>query len=238
MNLLWSITDYKNAQMHPIYLSHVSAWHGHIPFAFFITELLQPKIFVELGVHAGDSYIAFCQGLGEAKFERAYGIDTWEGDEHSGAYSPKIYEDLKKINDEHFPFSALVKERFEKAVSFFEDGSINLLHLDGCHTYEAVSRDIEMWRPKMADDGVMLLHDTIVPEFGVRKVWGELKRTAMTYDFYHSNGLGVALVGDKYNETLAELCLLNAHSEGQWVRGYFELLAERVNGIRTGRESN
>jgi hypothetical protein len=34
-NLPFKITEYMNATMHPLYLSNVRAWHGHVPFAFF-----------------------------------------------------------------------------------------------------------------------------------------------------------------------------------------------------------
>jgi hypothetical protein len=236
--LTFRITEYQNATMHPVYLSNVRAWHGHVPFAFFITELLQPKLFVELGVHAGDSYCAFCQGLGEAKFAKAFGIDTFEGDEHSGSYSPKVYEDLKQINESLFPFSTLLKERFETAVEKFQDGSIGLLHVDGCHTYEAVSRDVEMWRPKLAKDGIVLFHDTqaVFEGFGVHKFWKELKQDKIPcFDFYHSSGLGMAILGESPHELLTELCQQNSYSEGEWVRNYFELLAERIHAVRNAR---
>ncbi|MEM2086648.1 MAG: hypothetical protein QXF06_04495 [Archaeoglobaceae archaeon] len=39
------------------------SWDKHIPFAFFITELHRPRIFVELGVHKGNSFSGFCQFL-------------------------------------------------------------------------------------------------------------------------------------------------------------------------------
>lgn len=241
MNLPWQITEYKNALMRPIYLSSVSAWHGHVPFAFFITELLKPKVFVELGVHAADSYFAFCQGLDAVgPPSKAFGVDTFMGDEHSGAYAQSVYPDVAKMNAEMFPFSTILKERFETACEKFEDGEINLLHLDGCHTYEAVSRDVEMWLPKMATNGVMLLHDTVVREggFGVWERWEKMKKTFPCYDFFHSNGLGMALVGPEQPDLLTGLCHLSTHSEGEWARAYFELLAERVNAIRMGRESN
>jgi predicted O-methyltransferase YrrM len=160
VNLLWKMTEYKNALMAPIYLSQVSAWHGHIPFAFFISEVIRPSIMVELGVHNGDSYIAFLQGLQAAgEPGKAYGIDTWIGDEHSGLYPEHVYPQLKALHDPVFGhFSTLLRETFEEANAHFADGTIDLLHIDGCHTYEAVSRDLEMWLPKVSPRGVVLLH--------------------------------------------------------------------------------
>ncbi len=40
----------------PDRLTNVASWHTHIPFAFWCIENLQPRVFVELGTHRGDSY--------------------------------------------------------------------------------------------------------------------------------------------------------------------------------------
>src|SRR5579875_2066280 len=58
-----------------------SAWHEHIPFAMYAVGAFRPRVLVELGAHAGDSYCAFCQAVMEEGLEtRCYAIDTWEGD--------------------------------------------------------------------------------------------------------------------------------------------------------------
>ena len=64
----------------PDYLD-ISAWIEHIPFAFWIVEVLKPKTVVELGVHNGVSYFSFCQAVKTLNADTAcYGIDTWKGD--------------------------------------------------------------------------------------------------------------------------------------------------------------
>src|SRR5438874_73447 len=47
----------------PDRVSGISSWHEHIPFAFFALDAVAPRVLVELGTHAGDSYLAFCQGV-------------------------------------------------------------------------------------------------------------------------------------------------------------------------------
>ena len=195
----------------PQRLTDVTSWHEHIPFAFTIVQMLKPKIFVELGTHKGDSYCAFCQAVSTLGLDTAcYAVDTWEGDEHSGFYGPGILEELKTYHDSRYKgFSQLIQSRFEEALDYFSDGSIDLIHIDGCHTYDAIKHDFEEWLPKMSQCGVVLFHDINVHEreFGVWKFWVEVAEHYPCFEFKHGNGLGVLAVGAEVQEEL--LTLLN-----------------------------
>lgn len=172
------------------------AWIGHIPFAAWIVQQTSPRVFVELGTHSGNSYFSFCQSVAEHGLAaQCHAVDTWLGDEHSGRYGEEIFAEVDAYNRQHYAaFSRLWRMRFTEALEHFPPASIDLLHIDGYHTYEAVRNDFETWLPKLAPGAVVLFHDIVVRErdFGVWKYWGELKEEYPRHiDFLHCSGLGV-----------------------------------------------
>ncbi|HEU0151717.1 MAG TPA: glycoside hydrolase family 99-like domain-containing protein [Arenimonas sp.] len=209
-----------------------SAWTGHVPFAFWITEALAPEVLVELGTHHGTSFLAFCQAVAARRLgTRAFAVDTWQGDEHAGFYGEDVYEQLQGIVGAKYPaFARLMRMRFDDAIAAFEDGSIDLLHIDGLHTYEAVRHDFESWLPKLSRRGVVLFHDIAVRErgFGVWRLWDELAARYPAFGFRHTHGLGVLLVGDQAPEALQALCRLRGSADEAAVERAFEALGQRV----------
>ena len=208
--MLFNPLNYPICFDKPRRLTDITSWHEHIPFAFTIVQMLKPKIFVELGTHKGDSYCAFCQAVSTLGLDTAcYAVDTWEGDEHAGFYGSDILAELKTYHDSKYKgFSQLIQTRFEEALDYFSDGSIDLIHIDGCHTYDAVKHDFEAWLPKMSQRGVVLIHDINVHEreFGVWKFWGEVTERHPSFEFKHGHGLGVLAVGTEVpKEVLAFL---------------------------------
>src|SRR6478672_1923075 len=179
----------------PMRLVEPTSWVPHIPFAFWLIDALRPRTVVELGTHSGNSFSAFAQAVQVLGLESAcYAVDTWKGDEHSGVYGEEVFQEWSSFHDPHFgSFSRLVRSTFDDALTKFGEGSIDLLHIDGYHTYEAVRHDFESWLPKLSARGVVLFHDIDVRErdFGVWKLWEEITEKHLYFEFVHGPGLGV-----------------------------------------------
>ena len=47
----------------PKSLVYPYSWAGHLHFAYWLIKEINPKIFVELGTHSGNSYFSFCQSI-------------------------------------------------------------------------------------------------------------------------------------------------------------------------------
>lgn len=186
-----------------------SAWLEHGPFAFWLIDQIRPRNFVELGTHNGFSYFCVCQavqrlGIGTA----CYALDSWEGDDHAGFYGSEVFQSVSAISAAQYSgISTLMKGYFSEGLPYFPDGSIDLLHIDGRHGYEDVLEDFESWRPKLSDRAVVLFHDTNVREreFGVWRLWNQLKTQFPSFGFLHGHGLGVLAVGPEVPEGLRPL---------------------------------
>jgi predicted O-methyltransferase YrrM len=205
-------------------------WIGHIPFAFEVIGRLRPRVVVELGTYSGSSFAAFCQAMEAAGVEgQCYGIDLWEGDVHMGKFDDSLYREISDYVHERYPrIGVLVREEFDRASHQFEDGSIDLLHIDGTHTYEAVSNDFHTWLPKMSPRGVVLFHDVNVnyentgpssEKFGVRRFFDEVKQRYPHLEFDHCWGLGMLVVGADPPASIQELVACAGDGD---VRRFFE----------------
>lgn len=159
-----------------------SAWSGHFPFAYWLVQALNPLLTVELGVDYGASLIAL------ARYNKGYtcGIDWFQGDDQTGQRDTEqiVIDNIRKSG---VPFIYVIKSTFDEMAAQWTRG-IDLLHIDGHHTYEDVKNDFTKWSPHVRSGGVILFHDTVSFD-GPRRVFQEIEWPK--FNFTHSAGLGV-----------------------------------------------
>lgn len=208
-----------------------SAWLDHVPFGMLIIDLLRPQQIVELGTHTGVSYCAFCQAVKVLEIDaRAYAIATWQDDSQTGLVGDEVLQELRTYHDPLYAsFSRLVQSSFDDAVKHFSEKSIDLLHIDGDHSYAAVKHQWERWLPKMSDRGIVLVHGTNRREADceVWRLWEEMKPQYRHFEFIHGQGLGVVLVGTDVPAPVEEW-LTAAGQKPSPVRDLFAQLGQRL----------
>lgn len=218
-----------------------STWVDHMAFAYDLVECIRPRVVVELGTYNGLSFFTFCQSMKENDVEgMCYAVDTWEGDSHTGGYDTTIIDDVRAHAREHYRgITYLMQMYFNEAVQHFDDESIDLLHVDGLHTYEAVKEDFETWYPKVRPGGIILFHDieARMKDYGVWKFWGELEAQHETFNFLHGFGLGVLRKegGQRESQQLLELMFHSRPGEQQKLRQLYVHASHYMDTRRKAR---
>lgn len=214
----------------PSLLDWRSAWLTHLPFAAWAIAAARPQALAELGVHHGISFCAFAEEMQRQGIQgTCLGVDTFAGDKHAGYYGGSVLERLRAHHDSRYGgFSRLVQATFDEAAATVADGSLDLLHIDGLHTYDAVRHDFETWLPKLSSRGIVLFHDTQErqQDFGVWRFWAEVSADRPAFEFHHGHGLGVLAVGPDMPDAVRPLFTASA-TEADQIRALFAALGER-----------
>ncbi|MCU6796584.1 class I SAM-dependent methyltransferase [Paenibacillus sp. WQ 127069] len=210
MKWIFHNPDFAYVCYHPTILN-ISAWLGHRHFAYDLIRFMKPDTLVELGTHWGASFFSFCQAVADDDQVQTdcYAVDSWEGDPHAGLYTNEVYATVSRVTEQLYaPKASLIRKTFDEAANDFENETVQILHIDGYHTYEAVSHDYHTWLPKVAPNGIVLFHDIscYFKDFGVHQFWDQLKVQYPHIEFTHSWGLGVLFpkgVDARFQEVLA-----------------------------------
>lgn len=172
-------------------------WFGHRWFVYDLMRYRAPETVVELGTHYGPSFFAMCQAVKDGGLPtHLHAVDTWEGDPHAGTYGAEVFETFEHVLHAAYAGVGVTLHRtlFSEALLQIVDESVDLLHIDGFHSYEAAQGDFESWLPKLAPNAVVLFHD-VAPEtgYGSADYWRDLSAQHPGFAFPHSFGLGVLL---------------------------------------------
>lgn len=120
-------------------------------------------VIVEIGSWQGRSTIWLARGSRAGAGRPVYAVDPHTGSpEHHDRYGEVWTFDLFRENVERAGVSDLVRplvQTSEEAAAAFDE-PVEVLFIDGDHSYEAVCRDWDLWTPKLVEGGWVVLHDT------------------------------------------------------------------------------
>ena len=128
-------------------------WRAYLEFieAYFRNRNIDKPIIVEIGVHGGNQKRFYTELLGY---------------EHIGIDIAAKYSKPDILGDSHAP------ETVERLKEKLNSRPINLLFIDGDHSYAGVKGDYGFYAPLV--ENIIALHDIDYYRKSVSKFWGEL----------------------------------------------------------------
>jgi hypothetical protein len=222
----------------PSRLGDLGSWSGHLPFVNDLIACLRPSLLVALGVRDVEFYFGICQAVEDTGVScKCYAVDTWQGHRKRANDDDTVFTEVHDYNQRHYgSFSTLLRTTFDEAKGSFGDGTVDLLLIDGAHTYEAGRQDFENWFPKVRPGGIVLLHATAARDADsqVWKLWEEMVSRYPHLEFHHSGGLGVLQKPDApgVSSDALEAVLSSSTSNHDFVRHYYALQAELLDRRR------
>jgi len=141
--------------------------------AYMLIAERKPKVFVEIGSHAGGTLCVYA----DACTPRATVIAIDAGTRRQRKFLKRALGALKAEGyNAHWVRGISQDPETVNAVFELHGGKIDLLHIDGSHKLDAVLCDWQSYSGYMADDGIVLFHDIHALKQGTRAAWDQIKQ--------------------------------------------------------------
>ena len=234
----WVVSDprYDANQLNP--KLKFAYWEGHRDFAYDLLQFVRPERLVELGSQYGCSLFTFCQAVRDFKLNTEINaVDMWSGDIGAEITGEEVYALVQKTAATYYPEVNLhlFQMCFDDARPNFADNSIDILHIDGGHTFEDVEHDFTTWLPKLKENGIVLFHDVYSPiDQGSCDHWEKTKKEYDCYfDFTHSCGLGILFPKGRYwYDRLEEAGFFKCYKDLYFYRSKYKYTQERFDELK------
>ena len=234
----WVVSDprYDADQLNP--KLKFAYWEGHRDFAYDLLQFVRPERLVELGSQYGCSLFSFCQAVRDFKLNTEINaVDMWSGDIGAEITGEEVYALVQKTAATYYPEVNLhlFQMCFDDARPNFADNSIDILHIDGGHTFEDVEHDFTTWLPKLKENGIVLFHDVYSPiDQGSCDHWEKTKKEYDCYfDFTHSCGLGILFPKGRYwYDKLEEAGFFKYYKDLYFYRSKYKYTQERFDELK------
>jgi predicted O-methyltransferase YrrM len=142
----------------------------------------EPSVVVEIGTHVGGVFWAFCQASEDRATIMCIDLPGGPFGAFQGAAAiPRLRTYGKETQELKFLLGDSHSESIYDEVTGYLDGrAIDVLFIDGDHSYDGVKRDYETFEPLVARGGLVAFHDIVPgPEEnvgGVPRFWSEVRQ--------------------------------------------------------------
>ena len=143
-------------------------WQERIILYRLADQFMQPSCIVEIGSYLGASAYFLASGILKTKVHsKLYCVDTWLND---GMFEGKR-DTWQEFNANVSNFKEIIiacRGKSEDISKTFSE-PIDMLFIDGDHSYQGCKSDADNWLPFLRSDGIVIFHDYGWAE-GVKKV--------------------------------------------------------------------
>jgi hypothetical protein len=199
-----------------------SPFQQHVPFAFWLTESLQPASFVALGADDLTAHLSVCQAIQRLELDaRCVAVDVIDA---GSGMDDKRHRDTANADadtqgmawhDRHFSgFSRMRRETAQDSLCYFRRGEIDWLHIDSLAVLASLQADWPAWHGKLSPRAVITVHGTGLrqPSAAAGFLAG-LQRRYPAIEFPHGQGLMMLCAGPQRVQAVD--CLLREFAVGR-----------------------
>ncbi len=198
----------------------------HLPLLYDLVRLRQPARIVTLGFGDGQPHFTFCQALREEGGDgHCLTIRRELSDEE--ARDDADWRKTRALSAEKYPgLTTLIAGPPATLAAEEADAAVDLLLLDDCDSYEMLRAELLAWLPKMARDGVLLLHGlNLQRPQPPRRAWEEAPGLRQVAEFHE--GIGLGLASARADDSLGAL-IFGSAEEHESLAAHYRSSAARV----------
>ena len=125
----------------------------------------RPRTVLEIGTANGGTFYAWCRGIDSV--ERAISVNLPRD------LTPPAFLDraLPGVETHFVRGDSHTDAAYEAVVRRLDGDTVDLLFIDGDHTFEGVREDFERYAPLLSEDGLVAFHDIVTIE---RDTWNQV----------------------------------------------------------------
>lgn len=138
----------------------------------------------ELGVAQGN----FSRDMLNWPIPKLYSVDAWRTLKQKGdggydqEWHDKNYNDAVALLNQFGSRSIILRGLTYQMADCVPDESLGLLYLDGDHSYEGVTRDLEAWYSKVKPGEFIAGHDYLNQDYGVQKAVRDFTKSKKIFE--------------------------------------------------------